>query len=501
MLYNLDWLETGQQFPPPSEAARLKRYADNRLLFDGDHDAVFGDWYKVLREDKEASFEVILPWFRRLTRLWAAMVAGEPPAISLPDDAAERDTQRLTELTQRNRANTLFHEGVQDMSRYGDAVLKVRTEKKSAVIEGVNPEIWFPIVDRANVRKIKQHVLAWSFESEAQAKQKYLYAEIHSENFIEYRLYHLSGTPGSGASGQIGEMVPDSEARRLMGEDWRPQDTHMTGTPLVVHVPNSRSTGRLHGYDDYSDVMRLVQESEVRYGQLARILDKHADPIVAGPRPQPLTDLEKEAVRQSGGKYFIVEGEENPPQYIVWDAQQAAAFEELKRLKEEFYFASETSPAAFSDSEQGGAASGTALALRMTQPKHKASRIVMELDPAVKEVIKLAAKLEGWSAEDLHIDWSDGLPDDQREQVEIEAQRVQNQLSSLKSALMRLDDLDEQQAEDELERIRKELNQSEGAPNPTADGNGSNNGDLAAAREALEGRLAKPSAAQSNSEE
>lgn len=476
MLYNLDFLETGQQWPPSSEAARLKRYDQNRKLFEGDHDAVFGNWYKVLREDKNAAYEIILPWFRRLSLLWGTMVAAEPPVFSLPD-SAEKDAGRLSDLVERNRLAVTIREAVIDMSRYGDSGFKVRTEGGKAVIEGVNPEIWFPIVARDNVRKIKQHVLAWRFE---EAKKLYLYCEIHSDNFIEYRLYRLGDSRGTG--GAIGDRVPDSEAAKLF-DGWKPQDTHKAGQPLVIHVPNARTTMRLHGYDDYADVESFVQESEVRYGQLARILDKHADPIVAGPRPQPLTDLEKEAVRASGGKYFVVEGEENPPQYIVWDAQQSAAFEELERLKNEFYFASETTPVAFSDSELGAGASGTALALRMTQPRHKAARIRMELDPATKETIKLAAKLEGWSADELNIDWSDGLPDDQKEQVEIEAQRVQNQLSSVKSALMRLDDLDEEQAEEELERIRDEL-ESAGGLEPDLDG-----GDLRGTRDSLERRI------------
>ena len=495
MLYNLDFLETGQQWPPPSEAARLKRYEQNRKLFEGDHTAVFGDWYKVLREDKNAAFEIILPWFRRLSLLWGAMVAGEPPTYSLPDAAGERDAKRLSELTDRLRMNVTVREVAQDMSRYGDGVYKVRTENGKAVIEGANPEIWFPVVARDNVRKIKQHVLAWSLDED---KKKYLYCEIHSENFVEYRLYRL-GNPGAsggfggpGGGSAIGDRVPNDEAARLMGGgagDWKDQDSHRAGMPLIIHVPNTRSTGRLYGYDDYADVESFVQESEVRYGQLARVLDKHADPIVAGPRPQALTEDEKEAVRASGGKYFVVEGEESPPQYIVWDAQQAAAFQELDRLKAEFYFASETTPVAFSDSELGGAASGTALALRMTQPRHKAARIRMELDPATKEAIKLAAKLEGWSAEELNIDWSDGLPDDKREQVEIEAQRVQNQLSSLKGALMRLDDLDEQQAQDELDRIEEELSTGATGVLQLETVDSQRLGELKSASKALEERL------------
>ena len=36
MLFDLDWLQRGREFPPPSELERLKTYKDNRALFNGD---------------------------------------------------------------------------------------------------------------------------------------------------------------------------------------------------------------------------------------------------------------------------------------------------------------------------------------------------------------------------------------------------------------------------------------------------------------------------------
>ena len=37
MLYNLDWLATGKNFPPLCEMSRIERYKQNAKLFDGDH--------------------------------------------------------------------------------------------------------------------------------------------------------------------------------------------------------------------------------------------------------------------------------------------------------------------------------------------------------------------------------------------------------------------------------------------------------------------------------
>ena len=37
MLYNLNWLKPGENFPPEGEKDRIKRYLENEVLFDGEH--------------------------------------------------------------------------------------------------------------------------------------------------------------------------------------------------------------------------------------------------------------------------------------------------------------------------------------------------------------------------------------------------------------------------------------------------------------------------------
>jgi hypothetical protein len=72
----------GTAWPPPTEADRLERYAQNRLLFEGKHEQVYKDWIRLLREDQQATLEMVLNWHKRLTLLFADLLLGEPPRIS-----------------------------------------------------------------------------------------------------------------------------------------------------------------------------------------------------------------------------------------------------------------------------------------------------------------------------------------------------------------------------------------------------------------------------------
>ena len=57
----------------------------------------------------------------------------------------------------------------------------------------------------------------------------------------------------------------------------------MSTTSWSCRFYNLSTSERLTGLDDYSDLDSIVQELEIRVAQISRILDKHADPNMAGP--------------------------------------------------------------------------------------------------------------------------------------------------------------------------------------------------------------------------
>jgi hypothetical protein len=99
----------------------------------------------------------------------------------------------------------------------------------------------------------------------------------------------------------------------------------------------------------------------------------------------------------------------------------------------------------------------------MMAPLAKVNRIRMRFDPALKEVLWLASALEkaqGMAGaivlEDIHIDWKDGLPDDEQELTQNEVQRYTAGLTSLESSLRRLYGLEGEALQEEIDRIKSE---------------------------------------------
>ena len=449
MLTSLDFLQQGKPWPPPTEAERLERYAQNRLLFEGKHEQVYKDWIRLLREDQQATLEMVLNWHKRLTLLFADLLLGEPPRITTGDKDSE-EQKAVERIIDDNGLFNVAYEVALDVSRYGTGIFKVRYDGR-AIIEGQQPAVWFPVVAPDNLKEITAHVLGYDYEADEpgafgrRVKRQYLKTELHEKGKITTTLYLLKG-------GTIGEIVEQEEANTGVDEF------------LVVPVNNVLTTDRVTGLDDYSDLDSIIQELETRIAQISRILDKHADPNMYG----PVTALEHDTTSgrweyRGGGKYFPVGDGEQPPGYVTWDGQLEAAFKQIELLMEQLYILSETSTAAFGQLKAGLAESGTALRRLMMAPLAKVNRIRMRFDPALKEVLWLASLLEkaqGMSGavvlEDIHIDWKDGLPDDEQELTQNEVQRYTAGLTSLESSLRRLYGLEGEALQKEIERIKEE---------------------------------------------
>lgn len=449
LLTSLDFLTPGQPWPPEDEKERLQTYEANRKLFEGKHAEVFKDWVRLLREDQRATLELILNWNKRLSTLWADLLLGEPPKITAGDqqEAAER-------IVIGNKLMLSSYEVALDVSRFGDGLFKVRSDGSRVYIEGQTPLVWFPVCRSDNVKDITAHVLAWTYETVGSAtigpikvgtkKRKYLKAEIHERGRISTRIYEITNE-------KVGAMVEEEQV----------QETGI-GDFLIVQVPNLITTDRATGLDDYSDLESIVQEIEVRVAQISRILDKHSDPNMYGPESALEIDpVTGKTTFRAGGKYFPVsEGEANPG-YVVWDGQLDAAFKQIELLVEQLYILSETSAAAFGQLKSGLVESGSALRRLMMAPLAKVNRIRMRFDPALKKVLMLASELEvaqrvsdAVRIEEIHIDWRDGLPEDPKEQADIEATRKTAGLTSLESSLRRLDGLEGDALQEEVNRIK-----------------------------------------------
>lgn len=463
MLTSLGFLNVGEPWTPedPDTRDRLKLIRYNRLLFECRADEVYERWVEVLRNEVPDQIHDILGFHRRLAFLWPSLVVGEPPEFTAPGDPEGEQQQSLSRLVRETGFVAQTKEVLLDASRFGEGLYRLRVEDGKPRIEPQPPEYWFPVVSESNIRKVLYHVIAWRFTrtQETSVMERavgagrtktviYLRCEIHTAGRIEHRVYRLS------ESDYIEERVDGAE----LIEDW-PGDVEETGVgvPFIFHVPNRRTSDRLHGLDDYTPIDSHIEKIGWMRSMRLAVIDKHHDPVMSGPSPETITLPDGRTATSPGGRFFPVVSKEDPrPEYHVYDPRAELSFEHEARLWESVYMDSETSPAAFGHSQTGAAESGTSMRLRMTQPLKKAEDIVQSLEPVVLSLFKAAGQLMGIDFGEVTITWRDGLPEDEREQSEISERDVRTGIRSRKSEMKRRFGYKDKQAEEELEQMVEE---------------------------------------------
>lgn len=435
MLYSLGWLQTGKSFPPSKERTRIERYEQNAALFNGEHFEISslrtrGDCehkvaYSMEVYNKSASrisrvvgnfedvisFPILLNYQRLMALKMADLVCGEYPTIT---GTSPEENKSLTMIRDYTEFDSRLFAGVIDLSRFGDSVWRVyRDEEGNNSYTNWDPREWFPIVAQDGTMRITHHVLCWieNTTPDEDIPHYQLHAQIHGTSkedagHYEHRIYKMDKWGGT-----IGRHV----------------STEMVQTGLsrcaVFNVKQFSTSTTVFGYDDYVQLDSILAEIMARVGQISIILDKHSDPNIAGPVSMLQQDPMTGEFKLKLGKFFGVSEGEMLPQYMTWDGQLEAAFKQLELLINQLYILSEMGNALLGATDGGQAVSGTAMRYKMVNPLAKARRIANNLTVPVRQLFAtLSEHFNGASAvpfENISVFWSDGLPDDPRENIEL----------------------------------------------------------------------------------
>ena len=425
MLYNLDWLKEGKPFPPLCEKPRLRKYLDNEIIFANDCWALNNDVFnqaaaRITRVignfESYISFPVLFNFQRLLSLKTADLVAGEYPTIT---SGTEEGNEIINEIRSFTDFDNILYSTVIDLSRFGDAIwrkYKSDDEGKYTFCSWT-PMEWFPIVSQDGTYQEIKQVLAWPAIIGPEENRNYeLHVQVHEKGYYTFYRFRLEASSIArraliDGSATIGTLLERKVVRTGLKEN------------AVVHLKPYRVTGTIYGDDDYTPITSIVTELMVRVSQISNILDKHADPALTGPASMLKTDPDTGELYFEKGKFYAIQGEESPPQYITWNGQLDSAFKECELLINQLYILSEMGAALLGANDGGSqAVSGNALRLKMVNPLAKVRRISNNMTKPVKELF-VSLSTSGFDKalefKDISVSWKDGLPNDPREQTEL----------------------------------------------------------------------------------
>lgn len=485
MLYNLDWLQQGKPFPPVREKERITRYKQNAALFDGDHfctsdyryrngmpESVLTVYEQCARRISRVvgnfediiSFPVLINYQRLMTIKIADLICGEPPTVS---GSNPEENAILTDARDYTRFDEKLYSAVIDISRYGDAVLRLYKDESGRMTFACwDPTEWFPIVSQDGTNTIVKHCLCWveDLSEDDHFPNKRLHVQIHdvlNPGTYEHRVYKMDKHQGT-----IGKLLKHESKVVHTG----------LKTCAVKNLKSFTVSNTIYGYDDYMPIDSLLSEILARIGQISVILDKHADPNITGPVSMLTADPTTGEYKLNTGKFFAISPGETPPSYMTWEGQLDAAFRQLEFLINQLYIVSEMGSALLGDAASGSQAiSGSAMRFKMAGPLAKARRVANSLSLPIRELFSVLTKgvkatpsgdqpsqhtreSECVSYQNISVLWSDGLPEDPRENIEnAKLATGASKLMPLDVAIMEFFDKSNEEALDWIARIKKEL--------------------------------------------
>ena len=232
---------------------------------------------------------------------------------------------------------------------------------------------------------------------------------------------------------------------------------------MVVFTPNWKPSDRYFGLSDYYDLDSIFYAINNRFSKADNILDKHSDPILLV--PDGILDKNGKVKKNQLGVIEIKDGEGNKPEYVVWDASLENAFKQVDHLIEAMFMISETSPDILG---WGNKPIVKGIEIKTIRTLAKVQRKKLYYNYALKDLIyraQLLAKAWGIKIDGKtikgeavmpEIEWQDGLPPDEVEQIDNEVKRTDAGLTTTVDSLMRLDNIDEETAKKKAKEIKDE---------------------------------------------
>lgn len=463
----MSYFKVGSVFPPVEHRKRIEKYRRNKAIFLGKH---FDVLTNIKGEREQNLLYISMNLAGLICKKSADFLFGEQVRV-LAGVSNKKSQEALDSIVSSNALGITNYESALANAYRGDSFYKIRWGQEyggllpaeldpfRAIIEQQDAEYVFPEVSPYDAKKIVAYHIATPVAPDTKRGKWTLKVETHIAGQIMYHDYIIAPN----ATDKFGEPL-DFKIEGTIGES----TIVATGMPkpLVVHVPNFSTGDTWEGVDDISELVPLFDELNNRLTQVASILDKHSDPALVVPAGTMGEDeFGNPVFNIAHNKVFEIDGQDDAyPKYITWNGQIYESFQEMEKIIDMIFAISEIPSVVLGMGDAGtSGSSGLAIKFMMNSLLAKVNRKRQYYDKAIKEVLNIAQLLEVTLGDKKYkvatpvLMFQDGLPKDYMEDANVMATRTNGaQTMSVKTALMTFEGLTEEQADAEIERIKKE---------------------------------------------
>jgi hypothetical protein len=226
----------------------------------------------------------------------------------------------------------------------------------------------------------------------------------------------------------------------------------------IIPVVNASTADNIYGCSDYNNIYSSTVEIFIRQSKIAKTLDVHADPIQIVPESAVEYDEETGAYYFKLQNALIMKNKDDPkPEKLTWDASLDSSENELKRWWEAFY--NETlGPMVMGASNVPTLANISGATLRELNKTaiSKIKNLQKKYNTPLIKIIKNALKLSNKNIDNITIHWAELFADTADEVLTRIDKRLKNGTISKLEAIMILDGVTKEEAQEKLMEIQTE---------------------------------------------
>lgn len=446
------------KFPNKQQRVRLETNQRNLRLYDGRHYKVFGikDYFvDDTRKERKLYIATNLPAL--ITEYFADLIMGQGAMFFIE---GEKESEALSKIVRGNKLNDTLYQESLDQSTFGYGVLRVRSDVNDPtkpIIELVQTDSYYPEYDFRDTTQPSRVTLA-SFIKDPRGEQKrgLIYKTIYEKDGEKITLrFELRFLNSDSTQGEEVDPVKYSQYFPELTEE--PLTIEGTTRIPVWQIDNTRRAGDPFGKSDYKDIEPQLEEVNNRVTHISIQLIKHMNARMAVP-PSTLPDGKKDKIKVKDIDLIEVAKEDHMPAYITnSNPLIEECFKFIDMEIQQALGIAKVPPEMVRPESSSGNDKVEAMRLRLFPSLRKVARKRLAFESVLQEALTFALSIAGVETEnEIRIVWDDVLPVDM---VALTLQMVERSTAGLvskRTAISTLDDLTDEQADQELERIRQE---------------------------------------------
>jgi len=449
------------QFPSITERRRISTLRKYGELYDNEAQAVL-KLHNIIKKQFKDEADIIylahaIP--ARVSDFYGDLVQGDADKMSIKiKNGDEKENALLEKILDDNDLKEAVYDMAVDQSEFGYFATTTRiNDKGSSIIETVPQDQYFPQADGS--------VIFATYKQDPavrEMKSLLLFTQNYERENGKVKITRQAWT--TDGMGVVTGTYDFAKMLEVLGEEYKQEEYLEIDDLPIRQIDNGKRTKYGFGKSDYKDIMPQLAEINERATHISTALLKNLNAKMA----LPSSAYDENGNVAHTDSYEIDGKDEILPQYV--SNNNPLLSETREHIVSEIKWVSWISGVPMSELLKSSAPETVeSLRIQLFPAVRRTDTKRSKIKKGLADIIRIAFKLKGIDlTKNIIISFSDVLPVDALQQANTESIKITSGVTSKRSAMKRIENLNDEEADAEMEEIDKENSIAGlGGPAPT----------------------------------